>query len=59
VFDSFDDLRDALRAEAASLGGDAVILGPERTDESFVVTGTALIKSDRKTLTGEVVVFDG
>jgi hypothetical protein len=59
VFDGFEDLRNALVAEAAALGGDAVILGPESTDETFVLTGTAMIKSDRRTLTGEVVVFDG
>ena len=59
VFDSFEDLRHALRVEAAALGGDALILGQERTDESFILTGTAMIKSERKKLTAEVVVFDG
>ena len=59
AFDSFDDLRDALRAKAAALGGDAVILGQEHTDESFILTGTAMVKSERKKLTGAVVVFDG
>jgi hypothetical protein len=59
VFDSFEALRVALRAEAAALGGDAVILGQQHTDESFILTGTAMIKSERKKLTGTVVVFDG
>jgi hypothetical protein len=59
VFDSFEDLRMALRTEAAALGGDAVILGQEHTDERFILTGTAMIKSERKKLTGTVVVFDG
>ena len=58
VFDSFADLRLALCAEAAALGGDALILGQERTDERFILTGTAMIKSERKRLTGTVVVFD-
>ena len=57
AFDSFGDLRRALRTEAAALGGDAVILGEERTDERIILTGTAMIKSDRKKLRGEVVVF--
>lgn len=59
VFDSFEDLRLALCAEAAALGGDAVILGQEDTDERFILTGTAMIRSVRRTLTGTVVVFDG
>jgi hypothetical protein len=59
VFDSFEDLRLALCAEAAALGGDAVILGQVDTDERFILTGTAMIRSVRKTLTGTVVVFDG
>ena len=58
VFDSFDDLRHAMIAEAAKLGGEALVLGPESTDSEFIFTGTAMIKSDRKSLTGEVVVFD-
>lgn len=58
VFDSFADMRNAMIAEAAQLGGDALILGPETTDESFISTGTALIRSDRKRLTGKVIVFD-
>ena len=58
VFDSYADLRNAMRAEAAMLGGDAVILGPEATATEFIFTGTALIESDRKRLTGEVIVYN-
>jgi hypothetical protein len=58
VFDSFADLREAMITEAATLGGDALILGPECTPWAFIFTGTALIKSDRKRLTGEVIVYN-
>ena len=58
VFDSFDDLRKELIAQAAQLGGEALILGPESTDSEFILTGTAMIKSDERNLTGEVIVYD-
>jgi hypothetical protein len=58
VFDSFDDLRKEMIAEAAQLGGEALILGPESTDSEFIFTGTTMIRSDTKNLTGEVVVYD-
>ncbi len=58
VFDSFDDLRNEMIAEAAKLGGEALIFGPESTDSEFIFTGTAMIKSDRRNLTGEVIVYD-
>ena len=58
VFDSFNDLRKEMIAQAAELGGEALILGPESTDSEFIFTGTAMIKSDRKNLTGEVIVYD-
>ncbi len=57
VFDSFEDLRRAMVAEAAKLGGEALILGPEATDSDFILTGTAMIQSDRRGLTGEVIVY--
>jgi hypothetical protein len=59
VFDSFDDLRDEMRAEAARLGGDAVILAPDETDESFILTGTAMIRSEERRVRCEVIVYDG
>ena len=57
IFDSFDDLREEMIAEAAKLGGDALVLGAESTDTDFILTGTAMIKSDTKQLRGEVIVF--
>ena len=58
VFDSFDDLREEMIAEAAKLGGEALILGPEATDSEFIFTGTAMIQSDKRKLTGEVIVYE-
>jgi lipopolysaccharide export system protein LptA len=57
VFDSFDDLRKAMVAEAAKLGGEAVILVSESTDSEFVFTGNAMIESDQRNLIAEVIVF--
>lgn len=56
IFDSFDDLREALIAEAGRLGGDAAILGPKSTESAFIFTGTAMIKSERRRMTAEVIV---
>jgi hypothetical protein len=58
VFDSFDDLRRRMIVEAAQIGGDALILGPESTKSTFLIIPPALIKSDRKELTAEVIVFN-
>lgn len=58
VFDSFDDLRERLVAEAAKLGGEAVILVEEYTDSEFVLTGNAMIESDKRGLIGEIIVFE-
>jgi hypothetical protein len=58
VFDSFADLRKEMIAEAAKLGGEALVFGPESTDSEFIFTGTAMIKSERRQLTGEVIVYD-
>lgn len=58
VFDSFDDLRREMIAEAGKLGGEAVILGPRATDSEFIFTGTAMIESDSRRMTGEVIVYD-
>jgi hypothetical protein len=57
VFDSFEDLRSEMIAQAAKLGGDAVILGRESTDSEFIFTGTAMVKSDKRKLTGRVIVY--
>lgn len=58
VFDSFDDLRKEMIGEAAKLGGEALILGAEATDSEFIFTGTAMIQSDKRRLTGKVIVYD-
>jgi hypothetical protein len=58
VFDSFDDLREKMTAEAALLGGDALILGRESTKSTIIFNTVGFVKSDRKDLTGEVIVFD-
>jgi hypothetical protein len=57
AFDSFDDLRRKMVVEAAQIGGDALILGPESTKSTFLILSPALIKSDRKELTAEVIVY--
>lgn len=57
VLDGFDDLRQAMIGKAAELGGEALILGPESTDSDFLLLGTAMIRSSRKKLSGQVIVF--
>jgi hypothetical protein len=56
LFKGFDDLRAKLVAEAAKLGGDALILGSETTKANVMFTPTP-IYYDRKELTAEVIVF--
>ena len=58
AFDSFEEMRQELIAEAAALGGDAVILGPEFTESNFLLIGTAMIQSDTKKQMAEVIVFE-
>ena len=58
VFDSFEDLRNEMVAEAAKVGGEALILGPEATDSEFIFTGTTMVQSDTRKLTGEVIVYE-
>ena len=57
AFDGFDDLRREMVADAARLGGDAVILGPEASDESFILTGQAMIRSEERRLVGQVIAY--
>ena len=59
LFDSFDDLRRRILTEAAELGGDAVIVGPELTDTDFIFTGLTMIRSDTRMLSGQVIVYEG
>ena len=56
-FDGFDDLRRKLIAEAALVGGDALIVGPESTRWRFIHHPTALIRSETKELAAQVIVF--
>lgn len=58
LFDSFDDLRNEMIVEAAKLGGDALIVGPEMTNTQFIFTGIVMIRSDTRNLTGQVLVYD-
>lgn len=59
AFDSFHDLRREMVAQAAKLGGDALILGPEATDEEFILTGTAMIRTEERRIRGQVIVYGG
>ncbi len=58
LFDSFDDLRRRLIVKAAEVGGEALIVGPESTEWRFIHHPAALIRSERKQLAAEVIVFD-
>ena len=58
VFDSFGDLRQKLVIEAALLGGDALILGPERRQSILIANTVGFVESVRKEMAGEVIVFD-
>ncbi len=57
VYRSFDDLRQKMIAEAAQLGGDALILAPESTKTNVIFVPYPIFY-DKKQLTGEVIVFD-
>jgi len=57
VFKGFDDLRAKIVDQAAQLGGDAVIVGPEKTETSFIILPTGMFPSETKKLAAEVIVF--
>ena len=57
VFTSFDDLRAKIVEQAAQLGGEAVIVGPGKTETSFIILPTGMIPSETKKLVGDVIVF--
>ena len=59
VFHGYDALRRKLVEEAASLGGDALILGPEDSQSQPIFLVTGMIMSERKLLEADVVVFEG
>jgi len=58
----FEDLRKELIAQAARLGGDALILGPESKQTGMILVATPSAPTpiffDRKKLTGEVITFN-
>ena len=57
VFKGFEDLRAEIVEQAAQLGGDAVIVGPESKETEFIILTTGMIASEKKTLAGNVIVF--
>jgi hypothetical protein len=57
VFKSFDDLRAEIVGQAAQLGADAVIVGPESNETEFIILTTGMIASEKKKLAGDVIVF--
>jgi len=58
IFRGYDDLRRKLVEEAAELGGDALILGPEESDHQPIFLVTGMIMSEKKALEADVIVFD-
>jgi hypothetical protein len=58
VFHDVDDLRRKLIEEAAELGGDALILGPESRSSQPIILTTGMIMSEQKGLEADVIVFD-
>ncbi len=52
AFDSFDNLRRETVTQAAKLGGDALILGARSVDEGFILTGTAMIRTEGRKIRG-------
>jgi len=59
AFDSFDDLRNEMVARAAKLGGDALILDAGVTEETFLLTGNAMIRSEKRRLRCQVIAYEG
>jgi len=57
VFQSFDDLRAKIVDQAAQLGGEAVIVGPEFKETEFIFLTTGMIPSETKKLSADVIVF--
>ncbi len=57
VFQSFDDLRARIVEQAAELGGEAVIVGPESKETTYIILTTGMFPSETKKLAGDVIVF--
>jgi hypothetical protein len=53
----FDDLRRKMVAEAAQLGGEALILGPESKKTRVIFVPTPIFYDEMR-LTGEVIAFN-
>ena len=58
AFDGFEDLRRQMLDRAAALGGDALILGEKTSDDHFILTGTAMVRSEERSVRGQVIVYD-
>jgi len=58
IFRGYDDLRRKLVEEAAELGGDALILGPEESGHQPIFLVTGMVMSETKALEADVIVFD-
>lgn len=57
VFESVDDLHTNIIKQAALLGGDAVIVGPETKETEFIILLNGMIPSETKKVLAEVIVF--
>jgi hypothetical protein len=57
VFDSFDDLRAALVARAALLGGDAVILRSRSTKTTPIFNTVGFVVSEQRIMVGDVIAL--
>jgi len=57
VFDSFDDLRRSVIAEAAALGGHAVILEPGITTWAPIFNTVGFVRSEERKVIGQVITY--
>ena len=57
VFKGYDDLRAKIVDEAAQVGGEAVIVGPESKETTFLILPTGMFPNEKKKLSGEIIVF--
>jgi hypothetical protein len=57
VIARIDDLRAKIVDEAAQVGGEAVIVGPESKETVFLILPTGMFPNEQKKLAGEVIVF--
>ena len=59
LFKGRADLQGKLIAEAARLGGDAVIVGKMSTESGVLFTHTSQVQLEEKMMVGTVIVFTG